>query len=222
MIKKFKEIKMILPPLQIQIGEIIKIISKIKKNKLGLIKLCNEKNEKIDLGEIKKDVIYDLTIKVTAKDKKDDFKIIFGKKESKIHYYNEIDPDKLIKIIEIDELIRSKKVFNITKKINSNFIIINSLVLMTFLSLSPIIKDEYYDNIWVKIGILSYALIAFTLLFFNSYGNTRIIISLKNRFKKFYYRYFSIINLVRAFLTSAIFITIMFLFYNFVNNKFNA
>ena len=222
MIKKFKEIKMILPPVQILIGDVIKIISKIEKNKLGSIKLCNEKNEKIDLAGIKKDVIYDLTIEVTERDKKDNFKIIFGKKESNILYYNEIDPDKLIKIIDIDELIRSKKVFNVTKKINSNLGIINSLILMTYLSLSPIIKDDYYDNIWVKIGILSYGVVAFTFLFLDGKGNTRIIISIKNRFKKFYYRYFSIINLLRAFLISAIFITVLLLLYNIVSNKSNA
>ncbi|MBA7508702.1 hypothetical protein ES705_00634 [subsurface metagenome] len=222
MIKKYKSIKMVLPPIQITIGDVSNILNKIKKNRLGSINSYNEKDEKINIKKINKEVIYNLLIEVSAKDKKDNFKIIFGKKESSIQYYNEIDPDKLLKIIEIEELISNKKVFNITKKISSNLGIINSVILMIYLSLSPIIKNINYDNIWIKIGIICYAVLAFTFLFLDTSGNTRIIININNRFKKFYYRYFSIINLLRAFVTSALFIFILFLVYYFLNGKFNT
>jgi len=220
MIKKYRKIKKVLPPIQITIGDILTIINKIKKDRLGSTILYDEKDERINIKKINKEIIYDLFIEVLAKDKKDNFKIIFSKKESSILYYNEIDPDNLLKIIEIEEFISNKKVFSIPKKISSNLGIVNSIILMILVSSFPIIKNINYDNIWIKIGILFYLLSAFTILFLNI-ENTRIIVNINKRIKKFYYNYFSIINIIRAFISSAIFLLIMFLFYNFLNNKFN-
>lgn len=220
MIKKYKNSIIFLPSIQITIDDILKIINIIKKHKLGFIKLYNEKDKKIDLMEINKEIIYDLIIEVSAKNKKDDFKICFKKKGSSIQYYSDIDSDNLTNLIEIEKIIKEKKVLSIPKKINSNMQVINSLFMMIFLSLYPTIKLININNLVLNIIIISFLFLFTTVSFLDFDGDTRIIINIKNKFKRFYYRYYSINNLIRAIITSLVFIFLIIIVYNYFSNKF--
>lgn len=196
MIKKYKNFIIELPSIQIELDDISRIINIIKRHKLGIIKIYNGKNKEfIDLKKIDREIIYELIIDVSAESRKDDFKICFFRKGSYIQYHNEIDSDKLLILIMIEEIIRKKRVLSLPKKISLNMRIIVSLISMIFISIYPIIK-----SINIKYLLLNSLMIVFTFLFLSIYfldldDKTRIIINIKNKFKRFYYKYYSINNL---------------------------
>lgn len=207
MIKKYKKHFISLYAIQLNINDVYRIIGLIKKKKLGTIRLYDGNNNKVNLKKINKDIIYYLTIEVLARNEKDNFEIIFKKRDSSIIYNSEIDPDQLIYILEIERIINEKKVISIPKKISSNFQIISSLIFMTFLSLYPILKN--INSIIPGLITLIILLLTFTVTFSDLEGDTRIIINIKNKFKRFYYKYYSITNLLTALLSGLIIITVL-------------
>lgn len=220
MIKKYKNFIIELTSIQIKLDDILRIINIIKKNKLGVVKIYNGKNKEIiNLKKIDKEIIYELIVDVSAKNRKNDFKICFFRKGSYIQYYNEIDSDKLLILIKLEEIIREKRVLILPRKVSSKIRFIFSLVTIIFVSINPIIKliniKEQLLNVFLAIFFF-----IFTCIYFLDYDdNTMIIIHIKNKFKRFYYKYYSINNLLRVIISSSILFFLLFIF-NYFSNKF--
>lgn len=218
--KKNKTIKIALPSVQIAVKDIFKVLGIIKKNRLGNIKLLDKKGKIINLRKTSLEIIYELIIEVSSRENKNDFKIIFTRSESNLEYFEEIDSEILTHILNISNIIRKSKVAFIPKKVNYNIQTINYLILMGLLSINPLIKNKKITNPLIIGLAIGYFLFFMTIFFYNFHGHSRIIIKIKNRFKRFYYRYYSISNTVRAILFSSVFIFIMFLIYRYIPSIF--
>lgn len=210
MIKKFKNKSILLPSLKITLDDLSEIIKLIKINNLGSIKILDEKDNIIDIDEIKKDIIFYLTIEVSAENKRNDFKICFRRTNSSIFYYYEIDSDNLLFILRIEKMIKGKRIFIIPKRKSSLIQGIITLVFMIFASLSPLIKIN--NNLILNIfGGMLFFLMAFFYFFSNFTVDTIIILKEVSRIRRFYYKHYSIISFAKAILIPIIIFGILFI-----------
>ena len=218
MIKKYKNFIIELPPIKIKLDDILKIINIIKKHKLGVLKIYDNKDKSTDLKKIDKEIIYELIIDVSAKNRKDNFKICFSSKKSYIQYHNEIDSDKLLILLKIEETIKEKRFLSLSKKIFSRIRLIYILIFIISVSISPIIKlinirDQFLNP------LIIFFLFLVTFIYFLDFGSkTIIIINIKNKFKRFYYKYYSLNNLIFSFIGSSILFSLFFVIDHF--NKY--